>query len=586
MKSECVALLLVLSLFTAAHPATFYVDDDAPGDRLPFDRRMSDPAEDGSADHPFDSVQEAIDAAVDGDTIIVAPGRYLSPDPWEYDEINFSGKSIRLLSSAPTDFSVIEQTILCGVVIFDGTEDVNCLLQGFKIQNHDCGGILGNRTQASVSHCIISGNGPCGATVLKDVEGEVRNCLIVDNTTFHDCGVLPVVSGCPTLINCTIANNLSGVGIEGIVSSTLTRIHNCIIYGNQGEQIIPAGPALPETFSPGWMADMRYSLVQDSASSVAPVEWSATNFDTDPCFVRPGHWEGTVLVEGDYHLKSEGYRWSEQEVHGSHWYYDDSSTSWAIDAGDLLFGLGEELERAPDDPEGRWGVNHAMNCGAYGGTTQASLAPNDGEAPGIGAVDLRDYWPLMWEHTGNRWYLHNPQGDARQIYVSGGGIVDGMLFSHLRTANDPDWVTSVNCYYTERTLYMTEDAITIWSPPPTQPPARVQACYPQFLVPGAIIEAPYDPFAKGTAEYRSVLVMRGTLTDMLAGTDFDPNQFVMGPWPDVIAIREKKADGTLGEPTAIFARGFGPLLLGGLPVTKATIDNVTYYAPPSQPSRR
>ena len=73
-------------------------------------------------------------------------------------------------------------------------------------------------------------------------------------------------------------------------------------------------------------------------------------------------------------------------------------------------GLGEELERAPDDPEGRWGVNHAIDLGAYGGTAQASLAPTKGDAPGVGAVDLRDYWPFA---LGNQWTVHNPETSNR-----------------------------------------------------------------------------------------------------------------------------------------------------------------------------
>jgi hypothetical protein len=66
------------------------------------------------------------------------------------------------------------------------------------------------------------------------------------------------------------------------------------------------------------------------------------------------------------------------------------------------------------------------------------------------------------------------------------------------------------------------------------------------------------------------------LAEVLAGTKFDPNEFAGSRWSDVIAIREKTVDDAPGEPMALFARGFGPLLLGGLPVTKAQIGNVTF----------
>ena len=65
---------------------------------------------------------------------------------------------------------------------------------------------------------------------------------------------------------------------------------------------------------------------------------------------------------------------------------------------------------------------------------------------------------------------------------------------------------------------------------------------------------------------------------MLAGTDLDPTQFVAGPWPDVIALREVNADGTPGELITIFARGFGPLMIGGQPVEQATVDGETFRA--------
>jgi hypothetical protein len=568
MRTGCNALLLVLSLLTGlSHATTWYVDAASEEFR-----------QTGTSLYPWKDIQPAIDHAGDGDTIIVAPGRYISLDPWAYGELNFKGKSIRLVSSAPTDFSVAEKTILCGAVIFRGDEDPNCLLQGFKIQNHTCGGILGNDTEASVSHCIISGNGPCGATVVKDMRGELRNCLIVDNTTFHGCAVQPVVSGCKFIFNCTIANNISSVGIEDFTSSTPTRIHNCIVYGNQGGQLIPFVPAsaFPLDGAVGFFSDMRYSLVQGLTDSYAYRSWSATNFDSDPCFVLPGHWEGTVLVEGDYHLKSEGYRWSEQEIHGSHWYYDDSSTSRAIDAGDPLFGLGEELERAPDDPEGLWGVNHAMDCGAYGGTTQASLAPNRDRPLGVAGVDLRDYLPL----TGSNSWSTTKNGQTFETLAVTGSVhangYDVYILQHTSGFSQ----RSVCCVYVDYTLYTIENAVAFDWLPDTSP---MQAKYPQILTVASTIQVPEDPFAQVTAPARPAWVARDTLKQVLAGTKFDPSQFAGEYWDDVIAILEKTAEGTLGEPMAIFGRGFGPMLLGGRPVTEAHVGDTTFIVGYSDP---
>jgi hypothetical protein len=581
MKTRYGALLLVLSVLMRLAQADIYVDDNAPGDPLPFDRQISDPNEDGSAAHPFDSVQEAIEAAQDGDTIIVAPGHYLSPDPWIYDEISFKGKTIRLVSSAPTDFGVAEQTVLCGVVIFNGTEDPNCLLQGFKIQNHTCGGILGNGTKATIANCIISGNGPCGATVVKDIQGPVSNCLITDNTTFHGCDIQPVVSGCPQLLNCTIANNVSGISLH--MSATLRNspisVRNCIVCGNVGSEIVGAYGRSP------LLADVSYCLIEDWSTWNLPgyARWTEVN-DYDPCFVQPGYWGGepasylrngsgesiplypvgTTLVEGDYHLRSEGYRWSEREIHGSHWYYD-FSTSSAIDAGDPMDSLGEELERAPDDPEGRWGVNHAIDLGAYGGTAQASLAPNRGRPLGVAGVDFSDYWPFIMSSV---WSLTDPR-DGGTLQITVVGFRSGDYPCQVYTVQERSGSMTRNTYwaYIDGTLYVTGDAGARDLLP--QITEKVLARYPQYLTIRSTVETPFDPFDLTTPALRSTIVMRGTLAEVIAGTGLDMTMFADGNWHDVIAFREQAADGAPGRPITIFARGFGPLMLGGQPVMDA-----------------
>jgi hypothetical protein len=599
MRNRWIALLLVSSALAGPlRAATYYVDGSVA--HLAAMRLADAPDWDGSAEHPFGDIQTAIDLAADGDKIVVAPGHYLSADTWKYAELSFEGKSIRLVSSAPTDFSVVEQTVLCGVVVLDGVEDANCLLQGFKIQNYDCGGILGNGTQATVSHCILSGNGPCGATVIKDVQGPIRNCLIVDNTTFHDCGTGPVVSGCPTFVNCTIANNASGVEIssEGITDAYHVFLKNCIVHGNQGNQVTSRW-----TGTVFMMRPIEYCLLETLTTSSGAATRGGGSEGAyvygDPCFVQVGRWadvdtstatrmrgyipppvEGTkVLIEGDYHLRTEGWRWSSKPVHGSNWCYD-ATTSLGVDRGDPLDALGEELERTPDDPEGKWGFNHAIDQGAYGGTSQASLSPTYGEAPGVGAVDIRDYWPLA---GGNNWYIHNADGSLRVIN-STTFISSTESYLSIGFTGAPDWVKYLNYYYADKTFYLAQPPATATRPP--QPLVKIQAQYPEFPVTGSTVDVPHNPFTTEAVTYERALVVRGTLAEVLAGAGLDPAALIEGPWPDVIAFKKVREDGTAGEPIVIFARGLGPLFIAGYPVTGAYVNSETFGNPWATATRR
>jgi predicted outer membrane repeat protein len=339
-----------------------YVDDDAPNDPGPGDPAVSDPLENGTDAHPFDTIQEGINITKDGYTVLVRQGSYL--EPASGNSIDYLGKNITLTSADPTDWDVVESTIIRGYVQFSGTEEPNCTFTGFRIHDIQYGAIYGNHTHATISHCNISGNGPCGATAIKDCDGTISNCLITDNMTVALCGIYPVVFGCNGLIkNCTIVNNVSGVSV-----GTAT-IENCIIYNNFGSQLAVTN---------GNTVNISYSNVQDGPAGVAGdgnVEWGPGNIDTDPCFVRLGYWviDDATLIEGDYHLKSEGWCWNTE---GKSWTYD-FVTSRCADAGKPGSPLRDELLSVPRDPNNVWGVNLRINMGAYGGTSQASIPPHD-----------------------------------------------------------------------------------------------------------------------------------------------------------------------------------------------------------------
>ncbi|MHC4617362.1 MAG: right-handed parallel beta-helix repeat-containing protein [Planctomycetota bacterium] len=335
-----------------------YVDGLAPGD--PNGR-----AENGTQAHPFVTVQKAIDAVQDGHTIVVYPGQYLEPDPWNPEIISFSGKNIRLTSADPNDWDVVRNTVIRGIVEFDGTEDANCMLTGFTISDMFHGAIWGNHTHATISHCIMTGNAPCGAMVLQYCDGTISNCLITDNLTIYLCGVYPVVFGCHGLIkNCTIANNISGVGILG----GTTTIVNSIICGN-GDP--PNGEDHQILISDGGLLKMSYCDVHGSIGFSGSGRFSLGpgNINMDPCFVRLGVWDGD---QGDYHLKSEGWRWDPSLMS---WGFDDV-TSRCVDAANPGSPLANEpLRILPADPCNEHGLNVRVNMGAYGGTEEASMAP-------------------------------------------------------------------------------------------------------------------------------------------------------------------------------------------------------------------
>ena len=91
------------------------------------------------------------------------------------------------------------------------------------------------------------------------------------------------------------------------------------------------------------------------------------NTDVDPLFASPGYWDsnGTpddpnddILIEGDYHLKSQAGRW---DAIAETWVVDEV-TSPCIDAGDPYSPIGLE----PFPSGGR------INMGFYGGTAEAS----------------------------------------------------------------------------------------------------------------------------------------------------------------------------------------------------------------------
>ena len=204
--------------------ALIYVDDDAPGDPGPTDPDISDPHEDGTDAHPYDTIQEAIDMAKDGHKVLVLPGIY--------GKIDFSGKAITVTG---TDGAAVIKEPWNGragdprpdAVTFHTGEGPDSVLKNFIIKN------------AGVAISLNYGSSPM-----------IRNLTIVDN----DFGIAAYESSNPDISNCIFWNNKDGDLFQ------CTARYSCLQDGAEGEGNISVNPLFVEEAGGDRHSDGDYHL--------------------------------------------------------------------------------------------------------------------------------------------------------------------------------------------------------------------------------------------------------------------------------------------------------------------------------------
>ena len=104
------------------------------------------------------SIQQAIDAAAGGDTVLVSPGTYV-------ETITFRGKPITLESEQGPAVTVIDGGGAGSVVTFASRETRSAVLRGFTIRNGmnnvSGGGVLIQNSSPSIIGNTIVNNGAC-----------------------------------------------------------------------------------------------------------------------------------------------------------------------------------------------------------------------------------------------------------------------------------------------------------------------------------------------------------------------------------------------------------------------------------------
>ncbi len=222
----------------------------------------------------YASIQDAVTAAVGGDTIIVRTGTYC-------ENIDFLGKAVTVRSEWGPAATTIDGMKTGSVVVFQSGESAGSVLEGFSITNGEA----------------LQGGGICCSHSSPWIESN-----IISNNTAVSGGGISCWNADPDLINNIVAANISdtGAGINCEASSplmtnnTITGNRTNGIAGGGGLRCIGCYSVITNTIIYGNFAPIDPEISLDGASSLTITYsdigggWPGTgNIDADPGFVEP-----------------------------------------------------------------------------------------------------------------------------------------------------------------------------------------------------------------------------------------------------------------------------------------------------------
>jgi hypothetical protein len=220
------AVLISIFITSTAFATTWTVDDE------------------GKAD--FDNIQAAVNAASNGDEILVMPGTYTGSGD---EVVEMLGKAVWLHSSDGPEVTIIDGEGVRRVFFCYSGETNMTIIEGMTIlggfasgdyPNSTGGGIRNqNNSNPTMTNCIFTSNnaGYGGGMYNNSSSPLLTNCTFTDNTGEFGGGMRNASGSNPMLTNCTFTGNTADYGGGMYSSISNPTLINTLVCGNTLDQI-------------------------------------------------------------------------------------------------------------------------------------------------------------------------------------------------------------------------------------------------------------------------------------------------------------------------------------------------------------
>ncbi len=228
----------------------------------------------------YTSIQQAIDAAQDGDVVIVEPGTY-------HETIRFRGKAITVRASDLSSWRAVQKTVIAGwnthssCVVFDQGETNASILDGFMLWAGQGSVVSSSFRAGGLVLCVSS-------------SPTIRRCFITNGYASYGGGIALLGTCHARIMSCFITNNWAGKLGGGV----LIRREVTTPVGGPPAGRVPvsaAGEVLPGDVSPSdtLAADSGPAIINCTIADnmvddygAAPYRYDVDCWDTEPVFLN------------------------------------------------------------------------------------------------------------------------------------------------------------------------------------------------------------------------------------------------------------------------------------------------------------